>query len=286
MKKILFILVLVIFASITVSAQQDTLVTFKFKVKKDSSHTYGSAFNAVNLMLRDASYTDTLRYVGGVDGNPPTDYSLSSVNWDNGADTKYYYTSFSSSAHINVLVSSKQKSSNTGPRDFKLQYKVGASGTWTDVPSGAVLCANDNFVSGTLTNIALPSDCNNQPDISLRWIMTSNTSANAGTVAAAGTSRIDNVFIIADLITGVDDNSFRSAVSIYPNPSNGLFTINNTPDQLLTVEVFDMLGNSVYKTKSSAKDIKVDMGSTSKGIYFVEITNPNGSKLTKKMVVK
>jgi len=286
MKKILFLLTFVMLGSITVSAQ-DTLVTFKFKVKKDSSHTYGSAFNAVNIMLRDASYTDTLRYFGGVDGNPPVDFSLASVNWDNGMGTKYYYTSFSSSAHTNITFSSRQKSSGTGPRDFNVQYKLGAAGTWTDIVGSTVVCANDAFLSGTLTNIALPSECNNYPEVYLRWVMTSNMSVGGvNPVAATGTSRIDNVFILGDLITGIDDNSFRNSISIYPNPSNGIFTISNIPDQTLSVEVFDMLGNSVYKTQSSAKDIKVDMGNTTKGIYFVELTNPNGSKLTKKMVVR
>lgn len=284
MKKFLFVLVFVISAGITVSAQ-DTLVTFKFKVMYDSSQTYGNAYNADNIIIRDATFHGPYAYTTGADGTG--DYCLSSTGWVGGLDSlKNYYTSFSSSAHQNILVSSRQRSSATGPRDFALQYKVGGSGTWTNVPGGSVICAND-FVSGTLTNLELPSECNNYPEIYLRWVMTSNMSVGGvSPVSAAGTSRIDNVFILGDLITGVDDNSFRSYVNIYPNPSNGTFTINNLPNQTLIVEVFDILGNRVYSTRSSQKEININMETAGKGIYFVELTSPTGTKLVRKMIIK
>ncbi len=284
MKRILFILVFVILAGITVSAQ-DTLVTFKFKVAKDSSQTSGNAYNVDDIMLRDATYNILYAYTTGIDGTG--DFCLSSTLWYGGLDSaKCYYTTISTSAHMNILVSSRQKSSSTGPKDFMLQYRLGTTGTWTDVTGGTVVCANDNFVSGTLTNVALPTECNNYPQLFLRWVMTSNTSVGGGTVASAGTSRIDNVVVVGDLITGVEDDAFRNSVSIYPNPSNGIFTVNNIPDQKLDIEVFDMLGNSVYKSRSSEKMITVDISKSAKGIYFVELTNAAGSKVTRKMVVK
>lgn len=43
-----------------------------------------------------------------------------------------------------------------GPRDFKVQYKIGSGGTWTDVTGSSVTVAN-NFTSGVLTDIALPA---------------------------------------------------------------------------------------------------------------------------------
>jgi hypothetical protein len=285
MKRILLISLIMI-SSFAVFAQQDTLVTFKFKVKKDSTHTYGNSFNAMNIMLRDASYIDTLRYVSGVDGIAPADFALSSINWDNGMDTKYYYTSFSSSGHHNILISSKHKSSNTGPKDFKLQYKVGAGGTWTDVTGGTIACANDNFILGVLTNVALPVACDNQPDVSLRWIMTSNTSVNLGTVAAAGTSRIDNVFIIGDVITGIHDNDIIENISIYPNPSNGKVNINNPSQKTLKVEVLNLLGDVVSTTDFTGQQTSLDLSNENKGIYFVRITNESGSRLTKKLILK
>jgi len=104
--------------------------------------------------------------------------SASINNWDNGNGTKYWEVSFDATGYYNLAFSSKQQSSNTGPRDFKVQYKIGSGGTWTDVTGSSVTVAN-NFTSG----------------VYLRWIMTSNTSVGGGSVAATGTNRIDDLFV-------------------------------------------------------------------------------------------
>lgn len=120
--------------------------------------------------------------------------SASINNWDNGNGTKYWEVSFDATGYYNLAFSSKQQSSNTGPRDFKVQYKIGSGGTWTDVTGSAVTVAN-NFTSGVLSDIALPAACDNQSSVYLRWIMTSNTSVGGGSVAAAGTNRMDDLFV-------------------------------------------------------------------------------------------
>jgi len=266
---------------------QDTLVYFKFKVNVDSSNTGGNAFNLNDFMLRDTSYHAKLVYVGGVDGNPPADYSLSSSGWANGMDTKFYFTSFSTSAHQNITFSSKQKASNTGPRNFKVQYKVGSGGTWADVTGATVADTNDAFVLGTLTNIALPADCNNQPEVFLRWIMTSNISANGSTVQAAGTSRIDNVFVYGDVITGISQNENLNNIRFYPNPTTDIFHVNNLAGDNITVEVYSTLGSKVLTQVSEEKDIVVDMRTQAKGLYYVQIVNNvSQNKTTGKLVVK
>lgn len=287
MKK-LFALIVLVSIGLTLSAQ-DTLVYFKFKVNLDSSNTGGNSFNLEDLMLRDTSFHLKYSYVGGVEGNPPADYSFSSTNWDNGMDAKFFYTSFSTSAHQNITFSSRQKSSNTGPKDFKVQYKVGAGGTWTDVTGGTVTVLNDAFVSGTLTNVALPSVCDNQPEVFLRWIMTSNTSANASTVASAGTSRIDNVFVYGVPIgVGISDNKDQiSKIRIYPNPATDFFRVDNSNKENINIEVFTLLGAKVISQTSNNINIDVDVRTLAKGIYYVQIINNDSqSKTTAKLVVK
>lgn len=289
MKKLFALIILVTFVGLSSKlTAQDTLVYFKFKVVNDSSNTGGNAFNIEDLMLRDTSYHSKLSYVGGVDGNPPADYSLSATGWDNGMDAKFFFTSFSTSAHQNITFSSRQKSSNTGPRDFKVQYKIGVAGTWTDVTGGTVTVLNDAFASGTLTNIALPAGCNNQPEVFLRWIMTSNTSANASTVAAAGTSRIDNVFVYGDPIgVGIVDNNKNSSLRIYPNPASDFFHVDNSNGANLTIEVFTVLGAKVISQVSDNINVDVDVRNLAKGLYYVQIVNNNSqNKTTAKLVVK
>ena len=60
------------------------------------------------------------------------------ATWDSGSGTKYWeVATISTVGYSSLTISSKQRSSSTGPRDFKLQYKVGA-GTYADVPSGKI----------------------------------------------------------------------------------------------------------------------------------------------------
>ncbi len=119
--------------------------------------------------------------------------NLSCNGWNDGAGTKYWKTSFSTEQHTDIKVSSIQTASSTGPADFKLQYKVGTGGTYTDLAGATVTVPNGN--EGILTRIPLPAACNNQPSIFLRWIMTSNISAGGGTVFSVGKGRIEEIFV-------------------------------------------------------------------------------------------
>ncbi len=116
--------------------------------------------------------------------------------WAAGSGLKWWEIEFSTLGLYNLDVSSKQRSSATGPRDFKVQYKIGL-GAWTDLVGATAITIADNFTATTafVNQISLPAVCNNQPSIYLRWIMTSNTSVSAGVVAAAGTSRIDELVV-------------------------------------------------------------------------------------------
>ena len=125
-----------------------------------------------------------------------TGFSASTTAWTTA--NKYWEISVNTTGYKNIKVSSQQIASNTGPRDFKIQYKVGAGGTYADVSGGTVLVAN-NWTSGVVNNLALPAECDNQALVYVRWIPTSTTSVAGGTTAAGGTSRIDNVYIKGSL---------------------------------------------------------------------------------------
>jgi len=116
--------------------------------------------------------------------------------WDSGNNSKYWQISLVTTGYSNLTLSSIQGSSGTGPKNFKVQYRIGTGGAWTDVPSGTVTVAND-VTTGKLTNLPLPAACDNQPDVYLRWIMTSNTSVGNSTVASGGTSRISAISVDA-----------------------------------------------------------------------------------------
>ncbi len=123
----------------------------------------------------------------------PGTYAAHSDSWDEGADTKYWQITISTQGYRNLKLSSKQRSSPRGPRDFKVQYSTDGS-TWNDV-LGATITVGNDFTMGVLDQVPLPSGCENQPTLYLRWVMTSNESVNGQTVLGEGTNRIDDIVV-------------------------------------------------------------------------------------------
>ena len=176
----------------------------------DQTADAGIPSNLARIIARDNSFSGTYAYTAGA-----TTQAISSTQWDNGSASKYWVVDFSTEGYHSITLSSKQQSSNTGPRDFKVQYSLNAT-DWFDVPSSSVVVAN-NMTSGILNNIALPSTTDNQSMVYLRWIMTSNISVNSGTVGAAGTSRIDDIIIKGIALAGEE----QYLLAIESSPMNG-----------------------------------------------------------------
>jgi large repetitive protein len=78
----------------------------------------------------------------------------------------------------------------------------------------------------------------------------------------------DNV--VAELIT---DSLAGEMFVVYPNPSNGLFNIETSGfDNNITVEVYDVLGNQLWKQSVSGQSrFHVDLLSQPTGIYIIRI---------------
>lgn len=163
------------------------------------------AGNANNIAIQTLTLngsTGTVSWPSGPSGatGVPNPYSVSANGWDAGQDTKYWQVDVNTTGATGITVSSLQGSSSTGPKDFKVQYKVGAGGTWTDVTGGTLalttaVTAGDLTTWGAINNLALPAAADNQALVSIRWIMTSNTAINNSAVATTGTSRISAIYI-------------------------------------------------------------------------------------------
>lgn len=76
-------------------------------------------------------------------------------------------------------------------------------------------------------------------------------------------------------------------LSIYPNPSTGIFTI-SAPQQegLLTIKVYDMLGKVVLNNKAvtASTTTQIDMSSFASGLYLLEL-NTNKERITQKLIL-
>jgi hypothetical protein len=75
-------------------------------------------------------------------------------------------------------------------------------------------------------------------------------------------------------------------LTVYPNPSNGRATILNKANlEMEKVEVYNILGQVVYRSKADSKDKHaIDLDNMGSGIYTVEVYTDKG-KVTRKLEI-
>jgi len=238
-----------------------------------------------------ANSTKVIKALGGVSAinfstNGLTNKSAQATQWDNGNGTKYWQIEFSTKEYNTLTLSAIVRSggNNPGPKDYKTQYKVGKLGTWTDVPSGAVVAGND-WTTGVQTNLSLPSNCNDKDTVFIRWIMTSNLDYTGTTdVLSTGISKMDNIYIYGQLITNVKELS-NCKINIYPIPAQKLINI-DSKENISEIQIYNLLGEVILKMQNLEKNQKVDVSNFNKGIYFVKFISENNETIIKKIVVE
>lgn len=95
-----------------------------------------------------------------------------------------------------------------------------------------------------------------------------------------------------NLITWYDDASAlsvseagRLSFAIYPNPSNGLFTMRaGEVNKKYAVAVLDLVGNTVNQFNWSGQQTVLDLSNYSKGIYVVKVSDESETQIRKLII--
>ena len=64
--------------------------------------------------------------------------------------------------------------------------------------------------------------------------------------------------------------SISSEISISPNPSSGIFTLQSTAE-ITTIEIYNVLGEEVYKSEVKSQKEEINLSNQPSGIYFVKV---------------
>ncbi len=193
----------VLAVSAVLSARADILAQWTFESDPPADLTDSATISSIAADVGSgtasgvhaSSLTDWTTPVGNGSAN-----SLNANNWEIG---DFYQFQFSTIGFTGIGISFDATSSNTGPRDFGLYYSVNdspflaiagaeysvlANATPNTPWTGGTYNPDYNFVFDLSTITAL----DNAASVEIRLVNLSTTSANGGTVAATGTSRVDN----------------------------------------------------------------------------------------------
>lgn len=86
---------------------------------------------------------------------------------------------------------------------------------------------------------------------------------------------------------GIQNYGFQNSINIYPNPNKGLFNVSfyNPLDFQTTLEIFNIVGEKIIQKSFSLNNIEIKLFDQSDGIYFVRLTNKDGT-VTKKIIIE
>ena len=272
MKKTFTLLSIIAFTGIMNfnSVAQDTIVQWTFPT--EAAEADGGAIGA-NLLqvIETAGGTSEIQFKNGI-----TTKAAQATGWDNGADAKKWKVEFETTGYTNIKLSSIITSggADPGPRDFKVQYRVD-DGEWTDVENSEFQTAND-WTTGALVDLPIPTICDDKTLIKIRWIMTSDTATNGVLLTELGKSKIDNIFITGDLINGDDELFPAQLAKVYPNPAVDFLTVRS--ESTAQIYMYNINGQQVI-SKLSYNGEKIDISRLTSGIYLLKIEEVNNKSV-------
>lgn len=285
MKKTITLLGICLFLLCGTTLQSQVILakwTFPTGTPSDSLADGGTTANLA-MSIRTEGGTSAIDF----SKNGATTKAAQATGWDDGAMVKCWVIQVNTTGYETLKLSSKMQTggNNPGPRDFIVQYRVGTTGTWTDVPNSTLVTAN-NWTSAVLDSIPVPDACKNQGSVFFRWIMTTNTNSNGGTLAATGINKIDDIYLTGKLIpTAVGEHPGLASFTISPNPATGPVAI-KSHEPVSTIELLDLSGRVVYVEQVwNRTNLTINAGSRLKGMYIVRIHTVSGQTGTGNLII-
>ena len=129
--------------------------------------------------------------------SPSGNGSLKAFSSNTWAIGDFYEFDVNGAAYSNYNVAFDATGSNTGPRDFLLEYSTNNGTSYTSAAAYSVtFAAFTTSAASTISGISLSFPLTGVSGLTnIRLVDNSTLSVNGGTIGAAGTSRVDNVVI-------------------------------------------------------------------------------------------
>lgn len=160
---------------------------------------------------------------------------------------------------------------------YRMYYKKAADSVWIPINNFVSTEVRNNNVLATWNTHGLAAGSYN-----LRLVVYDNWTDSAEAVKA--------VTLLPSMLLSANENSFMEQnVSIYPNPSQGMFQIQINNGQLpidsYELSIYNMMGEKIYQsTIQQLNNSAIDLREAKEGIYSLGIKTSEGV-LSKKIVV-
>ncbi|GHT10810.1 hypothetical protein AGMMS4956_02890 [Bacteroidia bacterium] len=212
---------------------------------------------------------------------------------------KYWETSaIDVRGYANLKLQYSTQGSGTGPKNWKVQYKIGTSVQWQDFGEISITTAN----TAHIYSFDLPAACNGASELYLRWIVKDEVSINGNSIGTTGSNYLQDIYLTAvseesapPSPTGVGAAAAET-LQVYPNPTtNGELRIEsgelNAWDK---VEIYNINGalvgayrirpdgemrvsqkgvSGVFNTPLQGNIITINIAHLPAGIYLVKVGN-------------
>ena len=147
--------------------------------------------------------------------------------------------------------------------------------------SNSVICIGETTtLSASGTSLVSYSWGSNNVSINGQQVFVSpllNTTYSLSVTDVNGCSNTSSVGVTVLICTGIANNELlANAITILPNPNNGLFSVVTGTNSDKTITVMDATGKVVRHLISKEETVKIDLRELSSGVYYLKL---NSSKL-------
>lgn len=112
------------------------------------------------------------------------------------------------------------------------------------------------------------------------------TVINRGGTYPFSSYAIEDVWVIPDsLMSGINIPGEKPEAKVFPNPSNGKFTL-NTMEKNSDMIITDVTGKIIYKSKCTGLKKEIDMAGVPGGVYFCRLISKNQFTQVIKIIIQ
>lgn len=115
------------------------------------------------------------------------------------------------------------------------------------------------------------------------FVPTSTTTYTVTGTDGNGCADTASVTVYVEVCNGIASGEPENAISLYPNPNNGMFTVASPGQGVLTI--FDITGKEVYSQQLGKGNTSVTLNEQPKGMYVVRLVCGD-NMLVKRIIVK